>query len=155
MLKMGENKRIEKERNEHMEQILSQILGELKNSVEEMRDTKLEIREVKQEIREMKEVNRQEHEEMKQDIAEIKEEQKEMKHDITENGKSIKEATDFIIETVRSIEKTITNNHAKQMRQLMLVRNVTLGKDKSQDAVLALHDARIKKCEDKIAELLN
>lgn len=134
---MGKKGKIQKERNNHMEKILSEILNELKDFHEEMRDIKSDVREVKQEVRDFKEENRKEHEQMR---------------------KEIKEETDFIIETTRSIERIvgeIRQEQRKQERHLILIKNVNLEKNKSQDAILALHQTRIEKCEKKLAEILN
>lgn len=147
----GEQEKNEKERTEYMEKILSQILNELKDFRAEMHDVKAEVRETKQEIREMKEENRKEHAEMKEDIAEIKEEQKTMKLQIAKNEKSIKEATDFIIDTTKSIARIVTdirNDQQKQIRQLMLMEKVNFEKNKSQDEKLEKYHARIKQCEE-------
>ncbi len=133
----GRKEKNKEERNDNMEKILSEILNELKDFREEMRDVKQELREVKQEVRESKEENRQEHEQMR---------------------KEIKEATDFIIDTTRTIERIVTGikqGQQKQERRLILIKNVNLEKNKSQDAILALHQTRIKKCEDKLQEIVN
>lgn len=161
------------------EKMLSKILKRLDDFGEDLRDVKADMREMKQEMREtkqemheMNEKNQKEHEEMRREIHEMNEkmhrmneqnqkEHEEMRKDIANNSKAIKEATDFIIETTKSIAKTVTEIRntqivqTKQINQLMLMQKVNFEKDKSQDAVLELHDARMKRCEDKIEILEN
>lgn len=125
-----------------MENMLSEILNEI-------RDLKVTNEKEFKEIKEEQKVIREEQ-------KAIREEQKSMKEQIAENTKLIKEATEFIIDTTKSIERTvikISNEQAKLMRQLILTRNVSIEKDKSQDTILALHNARITKCEQRITEL--
>lgn len=104
----GIKEKNKEERNDNMEKILSEILNELKDFREEMRDVKQDLREVKQEVRESKEENRKEHEEFRQEI---------------------REATDFIIDTTRSIERIVTEikqDQQKQERRLILIKNVKI-----------------------------
>lgn len=158
----GRKEKNKEERNDNMEKILSEILNELKDFREEMRDVKQELREVKQEVRESKEENRQEHEEFRQEIREVRQEMNKFKEENRQEHeqmrKEIKEATDFIIDTTRTIERIVTGikqGQQKQERRLILIKNVNLEKNKSQDAILALHQTRIKKCEDKLQEIVN
>lgn len=169
----GRKEKNKEERNDTMEKILSEILNELRDFREEMRDVKQDLREVKQEVRESKEENRKEHEEFRQEIRELKQEMSEFKEENRKEHeqmrienqkeheqirKEIKEATDFIIDTTRSIERIVTeikHDQQKQERHLILIKNVNLEKNKSQDARLALHQTRIERCENKLAEILN
>lgn len=90
------------ERIDHMEKILHQILGELKD--------------VKQEIRSFKEENQKEHKEMTQkqkkmeeDIVEIKAEQKTMKQDIVEIKDKQGKMEQDIVE-IKAEQKTMKQN---------------------------------------------
>jgi hypothetical protein len=109
---------------------------------------KREHEEMRKEMHEMNEQNKKEHEEMRKEMHEMNEQNKkeheEMRKDIANNSRSIKEATDFIIETTKSIAKTVTDIRntqliqTKQINQLMLMQKVNMEKDKSQDAVLRI-----------------
>ena len=69
-----------------------------------------------------------------------------MGQQIVEKGKLIKHANDFIIDTIKDIERIVTylnRNQLEQIRHLMLMQQVNIEKGKVQDTVLELHYTKI------------
>lgn len=150
--KMGENIN-QKGRDDKMEEMLSEILSELKDFRGEMRDVKADVRELKTDVREIK--VRMDNLEKRQDkLEQGQEELKKGQEEIIKIQKEHSEQIEFILETVKSTDRILTQRRREQTQKMIFLDKVKLEKDKSQDKQIQENSERIAKCEEQIARLI-
>lgn len=138
---MGENIK-PKGRDNKMEEMLSEILSELKDFRGEMRDVKADVRELKQGQKELT-----------ARVVKLEQGQEE----IIKTQKEHSEQIEFILETVKSTDRILTQRRREQVQmknRLIVLDKVKIEKDRSQDKQIQENSKRIAKCEEQIARFI-